>query len=222
MSRRKPVSRSVIDSTNPGSTPLDFSFKELCQITDLVEEEPRSAPLPRSTTTVTVGPKREGEGEGAGSGQPVGPGEGSEQQTMIVKKYKTSALRLNNNSLTEISGFLEITSKLVCEPKALSWIDLSFNRLKTIDPILIQFSELTVLYLHGNEISKLTEVDKMSHLAKLKSLTLHGNPIETGNRETYKQYVLSIVLQLRTFDFSGVTKSDRAMATRKIGKTAKT
>ena len=82
--------------------------------------------------------------------------------------------------------------------------------------VFVELTELKVLYLHGNEIDKILEVDKLSQLPKLKSLTLHGNPIETGNREAYKQYVVATVPQLKTFDFSGITKSDRATASRRL------
>ena len=64
-----------------------------------------------------------------------------------------------------------------------------------------------MLYLHGNNIKKANEVDKLASLHRLKSLTLHGNPIETV--PGYRQYVVSQVPQLQTLDFSGVTRGDR-------------
>ena len=54
----------------------------------------------------------------------------------------------------------------------------------------------------------MSHVDKLSSLRKLKSLTLHGNPIEINTG--YRYYVLSRLPQLQTFDFSGITKADRA------------
>ena len=35
--------------------------------------------------------------------------------------------------------------------------DVSHNRLTTIEPILLQFPNLQILYMHGNEIAKLKE-----------------------------------------------------------------
>jgi len=67
-----------------------------------------------------------------------------------------------------------------------------------------------MLYFHGNNIDQISEVDKLSELPKLKSLTLHGNPIEIA--PGYRHYVLSQVTQLQTFDFGGITKADRATA----------
>ncbi len=73
---------------------------------------------------------------------------------------------------------------------------------------LLELPNLTTIYLHGNNIVTLAQVDKLSQLDKLKSLTLHGNPIEINSG--YRLYVLSRVPQLQTLDFSGITKADRA------------
>ena len=67
-----------------------------------------------------------------------------------------------------------------------------------------------MLYFHGNNITSLAQVNKLSQLSMLRTLTLHGNPIEID--DAYKQHVLSILPNLQTFDFSGITKSDRATA----------
>ena len=44
--------------------------------------------------------------------------------------------------------------------------------------VLTTFFNLSVLYLHGNSIQRLGEVNKLAALPRLRSLTLHGNPIE--------------------------------------------
>ncbi len=67
-----------------------------------------------------------------------------------------------------------------------------------------------ILYLHGNNIYPLSEVDKLVELQKLKSLSLHGNPVEVA--PGYKSYVITLLPQLQTLDFSGITKSERAIA----------
>ncbi|XP_075448922.1 leucine-rich repeat-containing protein 51 [Ascaphus truei] len=122
----------------------------------------------------------------------------------------SQAVRLNNNTLTDLNGFEEMINKLLSDPRQLSWIDLSFNDVSTIDPVLTTYSNLTVLNLHGNSISKLSEVDKLAALPNLKTLTLHGNPIE--GEKGYRSYVLSVLPHLKSFDFSGVTKQDRVTA----------
>ena len=67
-----------------------------------------------------------------------------------------------------------------------------------------------MLYLHGNNIGSLSQVNKLSALSMLRTLTLHGNPIEV--EPGYKQHVLSALPNLQTLDFSGITKSDKATA----------
>ncbi|XP_069828003.1 leucine-rich repeat-containing protein 51 [Dendropsophus ebraccatus] len=125
-------------------------------------------------------------------------------------KLMSQALRLNNNTLTDLQGFQEIAEKLLSQPAILRWIDLSFNYLPNIDPILTTYRHLSVLNLHGNSISNLSEVDKLGALPNLKSLTLHGNPIET--EKGYRSYILSILPNLKSLDFSAVTKQDRVTA----------
>ncbi len=74
-----------------------------------------------------------------------------------------------------------------------------------------EYPKLKVLYLHGNSIDEIQEVDKLSCLKHLKTLTLHGNPVE-DEANGYRQYVISRLPQLKNFDFSAVTKQDRASA----------
>uniref|UniRef100_A0A8C5QMK0 Leucine-rich repeat-containing protein 51 n=1 Tax=Leptobrachium leishanense TaxID=445787 RepID=A0A8C5QMK0_9ANUR len=125
-------------------------------------------------------------------------------------KLMTRAVRLNNNILTDVQDFQESMEKLLSQPHQLSWIDLSFNDLTTIDRVLTTYHQLSVLNLHGNSIRELSEVDKLASLPNLKSLTLHGNPIESESG--YRSYILSVLPQLRSLDFSGVTKQDRVKA----------
>ena len=75
---------------------------------------------------------------------------------------------------------------------------------------LVELPSLNILYLHGNNIDSISEVDKLGVLVQLRSLALHGNPVEMG--AGYRHYVLSHLPQLQTLDFSGVTKADRATA----------
>jgi len=45
--------------------------------------------------------------------------------------------------------------------------------------VFCEFPSLQILYLHGNSIKDITEVDKLAKLASLRKLALHGNSIET-------------------------------------------
>ncbi|KAM5247144.1 leucine-rich repeat-containing protein 51 isoform 2-T2 [Ctenodactylus gundi] len=125
-------------------------------------------------------------------------------------KSLTQSLWLNNNILSDLRNFSQVVSQLLEHPENLAWIDLSFNDLHSIDPVLATFVNLSILYLHGNSIQRLGEVKKLAVLPRLRSLTLHGNPIE--EQEGYRQYVLCTLPRITTFDFSGVTKGDRTTA----------
>ncbi|XP_053564763.1 leucine-rich repeat-containing protein 51 [Bombina bombina] len=122
----------------------------------------------------------------------------------------SKAVRLNNNTLTDLRGFREVIDQLLNDSNQLSWIDLSFNDLPTIDPVLTTYHQLTTLNLHGNSISQLSEVDKFAALPNLKSLSLHGNPIES--ERGYRYYIISLLPQLKALDFCAVTKQDRTVA----------
>ena len=63
-----------------------------------------------------------------------------------------------------------------------------------------------MLYLHGNNIRRAAEIDKLSELCRLRSLTLHGNPVES--LDDYRMCVMEAT-QLMNIDFSTVTKQDR-------------
>lgn len=123
------------------------------------------------------------------------------------QKYKTNALRLNNNSLPHFNGFETTIEALLESPGQLSWLDLSFNCLPSIDKVILQYPEIKVLNMHGNCIEKISEIDKLVALRNLRSLTLHGNPIE--DIKGYRDYIISKIPQLEKLDFSKITKADR-------------
>ncbi|XP_075598796.1 leucine-rich repeat-containing protein 51 [Balearica regulorum gibbericeps] len=104
-------------------------------------------------------------------------------------------------------GLPPALERLLVLPTQLRWLDLSFNRLTTIDPVLTTLRALQSLQLHGNGIGSLAEVDKLGVLLRLRRLTLHGNPME--EQRGYRSYVLSLLPHLTSLDFTGVTGQDR-------------
>ncbi|KAL8191387.1 UNVERIFIED_CONTAM: hypothetical protein K2H54_073335 [Gekko kuhli] len=186
--------------------PVDFSFRGISFVQDLLTEEPRPGLKPIKQTA-----------EG---------------------RLLTQAVRLNNNTINDLTDFTEIMKKLLEHPEDIYWIDLSFNDLPTIDPILTTYYNLHNLNLHGNSIHELSEVDKLAVLPHLRSLTLHGNPIEEEKgyrscrirfpraelyrRQDYAEgeigpshtgsYIISTLPNLKSFDFSTITKLDRSTA----------
>ena len=61
-----------------------------------------------------------------------------------------------------------------------------------LDQVLCELTELRVLYLHGNAIWNLSEVDKLGRLQRLHTITLHGNAIETEKGYRWGLRFLSI------------------------------
>merc|ERR1711973_692996 len=134
-------------------------------------------------------------------------------------KYRTTAIRLSNNIIVDLTGFGASMERLIegCF-EHLQSIDLSFNELNKIDEAILLFPNIRSLYLHGNQISNLNELNKLTKISKLRRLTLHGNPIET--MPNYRPRVILLLQNLKSFDFSGITKNDRFVS-QKLGLSGK-
>ncbi|XP_070685949.1 leucine-rich repeat-containing protein 51 [Pempheris klunzingeri] len=126
------------------------------------------------------------------------------------RKYHSRSLRLSHNNITDLCDLHKTVTHFLAEPSQLAWLDLSFNTISHIDQVLCELQELRVLYLHGNSIFILSEVDKLEVLPHLHTITLHGNIIE--NNKAYRNRVISALPRLKTMDFSAVTRQERVMA----------
>ncbi|KAI9142009.1 hypothetical protein BKA69DRAFT_1166372 [Paraphysoderma sedebokerense] len=185
--------------------PLDFSFKELSNVTDIITEEPRSGSKYQ--------PKQEDvENKKAKITILLNPS----ISTKIQPKLVTTALRLNNNRFYSLDGLDVAVGKVLENKENLKWIDASFNELTAIDQVLSQFPNITHLYLHANRISSINTLEFLENLPKLHTLTLHGNPV--ASHKDYKTIILNKVPNLKHLDFYGVTKMDREIARRKAEK----
>ncbi|XP_069003903.1 leucine-rich repeat-containing protein 51 [Embiotoca jacksoni] len=125
-------------------------------------------------------------------------------------KCRSHSLRLSNNNITDLHDLQRTVNHFLAEPSSLTWLDLSFNKIIHIDQVLCELRDLRVLYLHGNSICVLSEVDRLGKLPHLQSITLHGNVIETN--KAYRNRVISVLPQLKTMDFSAVTRQERELA----------
>ena len=107
------------------------------------------------------------------------------------RRLKSCSVRLNNNDLDHIDGSgppvtegvapmsLGAALGFVCaDLSALRWLDLSFNNISKIGDAFKATKGLNVVYLHANKIATLAHVKVLRDLPDLRSLTLHGNPIE--------------------------------------------
>jgi len=215
-----------------GCDPLDFSFKCLCSLNDLQEEVPRTREgkgtrtrqiverVARASGNLITDDKDKENEEENSEGQHENEFEkfkrkeslleGEEEVTRDV--YVATAIRLNNNTLSDLAQLQPIMTKILVNWEWLAWIDLSFNDISTLDISIGLFPELRMLYLHGNAIEKISEVDKLKSVEHLHTLTLHGNPIEMAG--SYRFQVLAKLPYLKTLDFSAVTNQEKNLSTR--------
>ena len=114
---------------------------------------------------------------------------------------------MSNNSISGFQLFMSLeSSSLDCQK--IMWVDLSFNQLKRVDENLAEFlPNLSTLYLHANQISKYSDIRRLSCFTKMKSLTLYGNPVE--EQKHYRNVVLFYFPNLTQVDFSVISPGER-------------
>lgn len=126
----------------------------------------------------------------------------------VVQKVesKTTSLFLRYNKLRSTEGFLEVVQQLLPGPRweQLVWVDLSHNRLSSIDKEWQFLPQLKNLYLHVNFISSFKEFEKLQEAKLLRTFTIHGNPIETYSE--FRALLGSILPQLQKLDSALLTK----------------
>ncbi|CAH8501948.1 unnamed protein product [Schistosoma guineensis] len=174
--------------------PLDYSFLNIKNVSDLTVCCPRI--IPSSNSVI----KKD-----------------------INEKWVTRTLKINNNQIEDISTLPVVVHELFGDTSSLTWLDISCNNIPSIPnvncslfslSILAQsfssLKHLKIIYMHGNKIATLQEVIKLRQLPKLTKLTLHGNPIE--KEKGYFHTVLSILPNLVTLDFTGISQADKQTA----------
>ncbi|MEQ2292863.1 hypothetical protein AMECASPLE_027167 [Ameca splendens] len=131
-------------------------------------------------------------------------------RTNSKNKYLSHSLRISNNNITNLVGLEFVLSHFLAQPSMLGWLDLSFNKITSIDYVLCELKELRILYLHGNDIWNLFEVNKLGKLSHLHTITLHGNVIE--NTKGYRSHVIWALPHLKSMDFSTVIHQEKVFA----------
>mmetsp|Transcript_41145 Transcript_41145/g.66169 ORF Transcript_41145/g.66169 Transcript_41145/m.66169 type:complete len:315 (+) Transcript_41145:81-1025(+) len=165
--KKKPAKRSPkIDNMGLVNTPIDYSFQEIKVLEDLRERDPNDDVKMRRDLAKAL--KRANRKE----------------LEKNAKKLPITAVKLAYNELTSIKGLDTALAEILEKPEDLRWLDLSYNKLTDIDVVLTKFPKLSMLYLHGNSIRDLNQVQKLKSLKNLKKLTLHGNQnvIDKGTR----------------------------------------
>ena len=159
--------------------PLDYSYKDARRVSTLLEDPPFAG--------VAKGMDRAALPRGS--------------------TLNACGVRLNNNRLESLEGLEAFLDAVLDDPSELRWLDLSHNRLTTIDPVLLKYPKLTCLYLHGNRIERLLEVRKLAGLDALGKLTLNANPAEAS--KDYRAFVVAYLKRLRSLDTIAITPDDR-------------
>ena len=103
----------------------------------------------------------------------------------LVLKETVVGIKFNNNEFNTWSGFDEALDAAMPDSKNLQFLDCSFNKFQTLGSVLGEYPELRVLYLHGNKIGRLKDIDRLKGLKSIRKLTLHGNPVEDKKRNIH-------------------------------------
>lgn len=68
---------------------------------------------------------------------------------------------MTRNHIRSIIGLYDILGTVMWNHEQLKWVDLSYNYLVKIEPEILMFKNLKTLYLHGNYIYEMAEVEKL-------------------------------------------------------------
>jgi len=136
------------------------------------------------------------------SGVALSPAKTKRRQT------ETKAIRLGNNNISNVD-ILGRGLGNACILENVHWLDLSFNSIeKLTENFAKSFPNLSLLYMQANQVTKLTELKKLSYFKNLKSLVLFGNPVE-GSKH-YRNMILWACPQLQILDFCPITAGQRS------------
>mmetsp|Transcript_32792 Transcript_32792/g.85819 ORF Transcript_32792/g.85819 Transcript_32792/m.85819 type:complete len:218 (-) Transcript_32792:257-910(-) len=188
--------------------PLDYSFCELPDVESILDETPRGGKT-KDQIEADDQAKREADAKKPKAAFTL---EKPKRTHVDPPREVTQVLKLNNNRISTMAGIDSVLPKLVHDPFRLTMLDLSFNQLERVEKVLLQFENLGVLYMHGNQICGLKNLDTLAKLPILKAVTLHGNDIE--HEKSYKNYAISAIRGLKTLDFNTITTRERDTAQR--------
>ncbi|KAH8859847.1 Dynein regulatory complex subunit 3 [Schistosoma japonicum] len=172
--------------------PLDYSFMSIKNLADLPACDPRIL----TSTNLEIKKSRNG-------------------------KWISQTFKVNNNHIEDITSLPSLVNELFDNVSNLIWLDMSCNNIAHIPNSLGCLKHLKIIYLHGNLITTFQEVIKLKQLPYLSKLTLHGNPVEKERvinyslpciNEGYFHTVLSILPNLITLDFTGISRADKQTA----------
>jgi len=110
---------------------LDYSFMELENLGECLDEEPRTGVLSQKSRLRVKEEKDATVAKAAGQKK--------KKKAPVPSRYKTTqittCLRVCNNSLQNLDGLDECIEETMDYPEKLEWFDFSFNQLTTIDEV---------------------------------------------------------------------------------------
>jgi len=208
----------------PTGPPLDFSFQELNDITELPDHEVNDTP------TTTAGKPTSHTQPACGLRLAYNNLTSIDTLPSLLHPSPTAPALLAAFPSTPLHSLSLLT---------ISLLDLSSNRLPTVPHCLSQLPQLTTLYLHSNRLTTLHSLSHLLPLSHLHHLTLHVNPVtqppivctaagsgsssgssgERGGRCGVRLEVLGRLsgksgVRLRDLDFVGVVESEWAAGVR--------
>lgn len=89
----------------------------------------------------------------------------------------------------------------------LQWLDLQNNHIQKLHPSLLSFGNLKTLYLQGNYINDLQELQLLQELPKLRNLSVHSNPL--AYIKDFRLFIIALLPELRKIDTVLVSHKER-------------
>ena len=195
--------RKLLASGNPAPRPLDYSFMGLKKVEDVRHFEPMDNAGVSSHQPVDLVARASG--TLCLMERTVRPGSGADGKQRQLGRDST-ALKMANNEIATIVDLRQHLVPILNAPWTLTLLDLSNNQLRTVGTALQELPNLSMLYLHGNELSELSELALVMHLKQLRRFTAHGQTL-AGLRH-YRWHALSLLPTLRQLDLSPVTRQE--------------
>jgi len=51
------------------------------------------------------------------------------------EKYDAKCIKFSNNDMEDVTDLMSVVEQMILQPAAITWIDMSFNKLHKIDPV---------------------------------------------------------------------------------------
>ena len=123
-------------------------------------------------------------------------------RTKCDKLNSIKSLNLWGNDLEDISCVAKVPN--------LEIVSLTVNKIKTLQ-YFSKLGNLRELYMRNNKISSFSEVEYLTNIQSLKSLSLNENPI-SDNNSNYRLIIINMLPQLIKLDGIIISKEERLMS----------